>query len=125
MNGDHVKVPLKLPNKKGRHWSFMIRVSISSHVEGNPLFDCKEYNPLHTYGDCIQEELENIFEKKLKCIPPMLARDTDNMCNARYNISKDEGREIFELFWNNYRYFEPSLCKTPCTQTKYEIFLNS
>ena len=55
----------------------------------------------------------------------MLARDTDNMCNARYNISKDEGREIFELFWNNYRYFEPSLCKTPCTQTTYEVFLNS
>ena len=62
LQGDHIKVPLKLPNNKGRHWSFTIRVSVSSHVEVDPLFDCKEYNPLHTYGDCIQEELKNIFE---------------------------------------------------------------
>ena len=45
------------------------------------------------------------------------------MCNVRFNLTKDESREIFDLFWNNYLNFEPSLCRRPCTHTTYEVQL--
>ena len=45
------------------------------------------------------------------------------MCNVRFNLTKDESREIFDLFWNNYLNFEPSRCRKPCTHTTYEVQL--
>ena len=62
-----------------------------------------------------------IFEQNLNCTPPLLATEPDQMCNERFN---DESERIFELFMNNYIDFEPSDCKTPCTQTRYKIHSN-
>ena len=39
MNGDHIQVPLRKS-----YSTFVIRTLRSYHVEGDPLFDCKEYN---------------------------------------------------------------------------------
>ena len=122
MKGDHIKVPL---NKKTSWNAFTIRVSRSHHVEDDPLFDCKEYSEENTYGECVRKELKGIFEQKLNCSPPVLAKGTDKMCNERFHQTSEESAEIFDLFVNNYFNFEPSVCKTPCTQTNYEVRLNS
>ena len=65
-----------------------------------------------------------IFDEGLNCTPPLLASKTDQMCNKRFNVTRDESKGIFDLFVNNYIDFEPSECKRPCTQTTYEIHLN-
>ena len=39
MNGDHIQVPLR-----NSYSTFVIRMLRSYHVEGDPVFDCKEYN---------------------------------------------------------------------------------
>ena len=62
-----------------------------------------------------------IFEQRLNCTPPLLASETDKMCNERFNVTPDVSRHLFDLFVNNYINFEPSECKRPCTQTTYEI----
>ena len=74
-----------------------------------------------TYGKCVKEELKGIFEEKLNCTPPLIASGTDQICNKKFNLSKDESHQIFVMFWNNYFNFEPLRCKKPCTQTTYEV----
>ena len=65
------------------------------------------------------------MSRNFNCTPPLLATGVDQICNDRFYVGKVEGSEITELFWNNYLNFEPSLCKTPCTETTYEVHLNS
>ena len=74
-----------------------------------------------TYGKCVREELKGIFEEKLNCTPPLIASGTDQICNTKFNLSKDQSHQIFVLFWNNYFNFESLRCKKPCTQTTYEV----
>ena len=122
MKGDHIQIPLN----KDIFWrTFTVRVSRSYHVKDDPLYDCQEYSQDNTYSECIQEELKDIFEEKLNCSPPDLAKEPDEMCNKMFNKTKEESAEIFETFWNHYYNFEPSICKTPCTKTTYEVRLNS
>ena len=121
MKGDHIEVPLH----RGTSWyEFIIRVSRSYHVMGDPLFDCQEYSKDETYGECVQEEMKKIFEAKLRCIPPGLENRPEQMCNKRHNQTKEESEKVFQLFWDNFYNFEPSICKTPCTKTTYEVRLN-
>ena len=124
MKGDHMKIPVKTLKDKTKSWSFSIRVSRSIHVKDDPLFDCFEYDKeAGTYGDCVRNEMKKIFEERLNCTPPMLATSMDQICNKKFNLTKTEDWEIFELFWNNYFDFEPMLCKRPCSQTTYEVDL--
>merc|ERR1712032_1700824 len=103
MLGNHIKVPLE------KHlFSFLIRTSRSYHVEDDPAFDCREYNQEDTYGNCVKQELVKIFEQGLNCTPPLLASETDQMCNERFNVTREESARIFDLFVNNYVDFEPS-----------------
>ena len=69
----------------------------------------------------MRKELKNLFEEKLNCTPPLIASETDQVCNKKFNLSRDKSREIFVLFWNNYFNFEPLRCRKPCTQTRYEV----
>ena len=122
MKGDHIQIPLN----RGISWFyFIIRVSRSYHVTGDPLFDCREYSAEETYGECVQDELKQIFEEKLSCSPPVLAKRPAEMCNERFNQTKEESEKNFQLFWNHYYNFEPSICKTPCTKTTYEVRLTA
>ena len=87
MKGDHIKIPLS----RGVSWFyFIIRVSRSYHVMGDPLFDCQEYSEQETYGECVREDLKKIFEAKLGCTPPVLASRPDEMCSEWYNQTKEE-----------------------------------
>ena len=117
-----MEVPL---NRKISWFYFTVGVYRSFHVEGDPLFDCKEYKKESTYGDCVHQEMKDIFKEKLNCIPPGLANGKKDMCNKSYNKTKEESKEFFKPFWNHYYNYEPSKCKTPCTQTTYEVRLTS
>ena len=123
MKGDHIEIHLDPLKNDNISWLFAVKVSRSYHVQGDPLFDCTDYTVEESYGDCVREELSRIFEKRLKCIPPLLSSDPDQTCNTRVNLTEKESTEIFQLFWNNYLNFEPSLCKKPCTQTTYQVQL--
>ena len=123
MNGDHIKIHLDPMKNDNISWLFTVKVSQSYHVQGDPLFDCTDYTEKQRYGDCVWEELSGMFEQRLNCIPPLLALKPDQMCNRRFNMTENESTEIFQLFWNNYLNFEPSLCKKPCTHTSYEVQL--
>ena len=78
-----------------------------------------------TYGSCVKQELVKIFEQRLNCTPPLLASETDQMCNERINVTHNESKAISEFFVNNYIDFEPSECKRPCTQTTYDVHVNA
>ena len=122
IRGDRMEIPL---NREISWYYFTVGVYRSFHVEGDPLFDCKEYKKESTYGDCVHQEMKDIFKEKLNCIPPGLANGKKDMCNKSYNKTKEESKEFFKPFWNHYYNFEPSKCKTPCTQTTYEVRLTS
>ena len=123
MKGDHIKVHLDPLKNDNISWLFAVKVSRSYHVQGDPLFDCTDYTEEETYGDCVREELSEMFEERLNCTPPLLSPQTDQICNTRFNLTANESAEIFQLFWNNYLNFEPSLCKKPCTHTSYQVEL--
>ena len=123
MKGDHIRVQLDPLKNDDKSWLFAVKVSQSHHVQGDPLFDCTDYTEEKSYEGCVREELSGIFKEKLNCIPPLLSYETDQTCNVRFNLTKDESREIFDLFWNNYLNFEPSRCRKPCTHTTYEVQL--
>ena len=122
MRGDQIKVLL---DKKSSWYHFIIRVSRSYHVEGDPLFDCKEYSQEDTFGDCVHQEMKGIFEEKLNCTPPGLLKRSEEMCNVSFDKTKEESAEITQLFWNHYYNFESSSCRAPCSQTTYDVRLNS
>ena len=82
-----------------------------------------EFYKSYTFSNCRLECMIIGAEEKLNCIPPLLATHADQMCDVRFNLTKDESKEIFELFWNKYLNFEPSSCKKPCTHTAYEVQL--
>ena len=94
-------------------------------MEGDPLFDCKEYSQEDTFGDCVHQEMKGIFEEKLNCTPPGLLKRSEEMCNVSFDKTKEESAEITQLFWNHYYNFESSSCRAPCSQTTYDVRLNS
>ena len=116
MKGDHIEIPIT-----GLFWNFFVRVSRSHHVQEDPLFECKEYDKDHSYGECVQNELKALFKKELNCTPPLLAQQGDPVCNTRFNVTREEGLNIRNLFDNNYFHFEPSVCKRPCIRTTYSV----
>ena len=123
MTGDHIKIQLDPLKNDNISWLFAVKVSRSHHVQGDALFDCTDNTEEESYGDCVREELSEMFEEKLNCSPPLLSSDPGQMCNTRFNLTEDESADIFQLFWNNYLNFEPSVCKKPCTQTTYQVQL--
>ena len=75
----------------------------------------------NTYENCVQNELKSIFEEQLNCTPPLIARETDRICDERFHVSRHMSYKVYKMFLNKYQDFEPVHCKKPCTQTKYEI----
>ena len=116
MKGDHMQIPLN----RGLTWFyFIIRVSRSYHVMGDPLFDCQEYSEEATYGECVHDELKKIFLEKLGCSPPVLANRPGEMCNERFNLSRSKEDKIFDLVHQlGFQDWE-SKCRIPCTRSKY------
>ena len=56
----------------------------------------------------------DLFNKSFSCHPPLLVKDTRQMCNRKFNVSDSKNQEIHELFKN--LYFK---CRTPCTRNVY------
>ena len=105
---------------------YKIKLSQSYHVLDDPHFDCTEYNRNFTYNDCVQDEMESMFEQLLGCVPPLLAKNSMNMCNRVFNLTSEEGTYISHLLYRIYSVgFTNHSCKTPCTRTTYTTELVS
>ena len=112
MSGDRIRVPLK------NTWRiFQIKVSRTHHVQGDPNFDCMEYNEDNTFGGCVQQQLRDIFMGSLNCTPPLMMQGPSepDVCNQRFYLTRDEGNRIRDLFDQIHYDFIPTVCKRPCT----------
>ena len=87
--GDPIDVVPNLADMK-KQKNYKIQMSRTYYEEGDPLFDCREYNKSHTYNDCVQNELIDIFLQDLGCVPPFLAKNEKNMCNRLLNLSEED-----------------------------------
>lgn len=103
MRGTQINLKLK---RKGFH-QYLVKISQSHNVEMNPQFDCKDYSPDNTYGECIKKELTERFEELLNCTPPMIS--TSRMCNKILKLNEEEATKIKELFVQFSEQFESKL----------------
>ena len=90
--------PIKLKIKEKRWHSYLVKVSQSRNVEGNPQFDCKDYSVDDTYGDCIKEEFQRRFIEILNCTPPWIP--SSQMCNKRLTPKKEDADKLNELLFH-------------------------
>ena len=107
----------------GTHYKYY---KISHHVLGDPHFDWTEYSRSYTYNDCVQDEMESMFNKLLGCVPPLLAKNRMKMCNRVFNLTSEEDAYSSHLLYRIYSVgFTNHSCKTPCTRTTYTTELVS
>ena len=45
-----------------------MKTSLTKHVENDPLYECRNYDPNESYNDCIEKEME-VEEKNQLVIP--------------------------------------------------------
>ena len=94
----------------------------SKNIEGDPSLECADYTKDNSYYDCLQEELKQNFNKMIGCQPPHLFPDSNNICNKRFNSSRNERKArtlLRDLLMHNYK-FE---CKTSCETNRYSTKL--
>jgi hypothetical protein len=109
---------------KLNYYQYRIKISKSTHVQGDPLFDCTEYSTNDTYNQCVQKELIDLVEKKLGCAPPLIAGHYNNTCNKTFNLTATEDSAIMLMFWDiYYGTYKPEICKDPCTHTSFKEYL--
>ena len=123
MQGSPIRIRLKANNSKpsSHHkYIYKIKISRSYHVPGDSNQDCTEYSRNQTYNDCVQNEIGNVFLQAIGCVPPLLAKNTDAMCNRVFNLTEKEGKIISHLLYRIYSVgFKSDSCKTPCTTTMF------
>ena len=75
---------------------YKVKILKTQHVQGDPLYDCAVYTIDNSYNDCIQNEVLEFFDKEIGCQPPLLAKDTNLLCNGKFNFSSSKARKINE-----------------------------
>ena len=104
--------------------TYSTKISSSLHVEDDPLLECKGYNKEQSYNDCYQQQLGATFKKELGCVPPLLAKNSQNICDRVFNQSQDKSDKIKHLFWNTLNHYDPGPgCPSPCQQTSFSTHL--
>ena len=99
--------------------NFKTKISKAEHVLDDPLFDCAVYTANNSFDDCRKTEVMELFEKELGCQPPPIAVDDEKTCNQKFEFSEKRSRRITNLFWNVAIPDGKSMCKMPCTTSKY------
>ena len=107
--------------EKGQQYvkSIKTKISRSLYVEGDPQINCAAYTENSTFSKCTINELKDIFLKEVGCIPPLLEKDTNKMCNKRFNFSDAKDIYLETLFKLIYFHNKVFSCKTPCTKNVY------
>ena len=88
--------PIKVSINDPAIYSYLVKLSQTQHVEGDPHFDCKDYSLFNTYGQCIREELERRFNDILNCTPPWLP--SNYICSEEMKLGEKETKILDELF---------------------------
>ena len=103
--------------------SFETKIMRRHHISGDPNLDCFNYTEEHSYHDCIQKELLNMFETKIGCAPPLLAKDPNTICNKTFNLRQTEDEKVKQIFRQIFFHSMPFDCKDPCTKNAYRTKL--
>ena len=121
MQGSPIRMGIKVNNSPpSSHYKliYKIKISRSYHVPGDSHQDCTEYRRNQTYNDCVQDEISNVFLQAIGCVPPLLAKNTSDMCDKVFNLTENKGKRISHLLYGIYSVgFKSVRCKTPCITT--------
>ena len=119
MKADSLNIPIK-PIRLFK--KFKTKISKYQHEEGDPKFDCKNYDEETTYNSCIEDELTAQFKDLIGCHPPLISDKIEKMCNNTFNlsISVDSVKKVLDLIDDIFNDFQSTVCKKPCTYFTYE-----
>ena len=98
---------------------YKVKILKTQHVQGDPLYNCAFYTIDNSYNDCIQNEVLEFFDKEIGCQPPLLAKDTNLLCNRKFNFSSSKARKINEYFIQLAIHNLKFKCRTPCSTKKF------
>ena len=120
--GDSIRTKIKPGNLFSK---FKTKIRKFDNVEGDPHFECRNYNENETYNDCIEKELMEKFHRLVGCHPPLISRVEDKMCRKMFNLSKLDPSvvEIGNIVEHMVNDFESDSCKQPCVQYQYQTKL--
>ena len=99
---------------------YKMKVSKTDHLEDDPLLDCKIYSETENYNSCIETELQTTFSTLLGCVPHWFTEDLNRTCLGNLNISSVDTGAIYKYLNDIITNYRSKICKTPCTQMKYE-----
>ena len=119
MTGDSVQMSMN----ENQKFTYEAKISRWQHVPNNPHLKCKEYTLKNSYNDCAKDDLLSFFREILGCQPPFLENNPNNVCNKRFNISKDKEMRLKTLTQLLYYQDVRFNCEIPCTRNKYSTRL--
>ena len=114
--------PIELKLEHQRHWkaSYKTKISRSQHVQDDPNFKCGVYTEDKSYNDCVQNELLELFDKEIRCHPPLLAKQSTRMCNKQiYVTDMNKTAKMNKLFKHLYYHDGTFKCMSPCSTNVY------
>ena len=71
-----------------KYKEYRVKMSLFTHVEGDPELKCKNYDEENTYSNCLRKFHIDRITGLIRCVPPWLGCDKAMWCNSTFPFLK-------------------------------------